>query len=205
MPQNYWTDPTGRQQTYATQGPMSLGTRGQRAVERERTWSGMDPTFDPSEFSVLPSGQLREQEGFPWGYAALAAGAPLAGAFLPAMWGGSGAAGGAGAAIPGAADAPSLGSLLGARPGGGGALNSLAGMFKDPEALTSLAGVIAALSGGRGGGGQTSEEARRLQQLTEQRMRRVDPLHQAITQLAWNRLPTNARQGIAPPTYSPLG
>lgn len=199
MPQNYWTDPTGRQHTYATQGPMSLGTRGQRAVERERTWSGMDPTFDPSEFSVLPSGQLREQEGFPWGYAALAAGAPLAGAFLPAMWGGSGAAGGAGAAGgSGAAGAGAAGAAGSAAAGG------LKGFLTDPNMLTSLAGVIAALSGGRGGGAN-SANAERLNALTEQRMRRVDPLHQAITQLAWNRLPTSARQGIAPPTYSPLG
>lgn len=86
-----------------------------------------------------------------------------------------------------------------------GFMGGLKDTFTDPSNLSGLAGVIASLAGGMGGGnGQASADAQRLNQITEQRMRRVDPLHQAVTQLAWGRLPVNARQGIAPPTYQPL-
>ena len=78
-------------------------------------------------------------------------------------------------------------------------------LVTNPSNAMDLAGVITALVGARNGGnGQASADAQRLNAITEQRMRRVDPLHQAITQLAWGRLPVNSRQGIAPPTYKPL-
>lgn len=94
--------------------------------------------------------------------------------------------------------------------GGAGASSGLTGALKnwftDPGNLVGLGSLIAALASGNGGGGSgaESEEARRMQQITEQRMRRVDPLHQAVTQLAWGRLPINARQGVSPPQPRPL-
>lgn len=198
MPQsNYWTDPAGQRHAYAN---TSGGLRGgaARALERERTWSAADPSYDSSEFAIQ-NGQIVKDGSTPWWLAPVVLGGPLAGALLPGMWAGSGAAGtaatggGAGAASAGAAGAA-----------GSAAVGGLRGLLTDPNTYAGLAGVIAALSGG-GGNGQASEEARRLNQITEQRMRRVDPLHQAVTQLAWNRLPMNARSGITPPTYNPLG
>lgn len=101
-----------------------------------------------------------------------------------------------------------LGGMLpgvnGGGASGGGALDSLKNFFTNPADLAGLAGVIAGLAGGNGGGGGESEEAKRLHQITEARMRRVDPLHQAVTQLAWGRLPINSRNGIAAPVPSPL-
>lgn len=95
----------------------------------------------------------------------------------------------------------------GAAAGGAGLANSLLGGLQDfitnPNNLAGLAAVIAGLMSG-GGNNQNTEEARRMQQITEARMRRVDPLHQAVTQLAFSRLPMNARQGVNPPQISPL-
>lgn len=156
--------------------------------------------------TVNPRGEIVEREGFPWGYALMAAGAPLGGMFLPGMLGGGGA-GATGGAIPGAVDAPSLATLLGTAPaasGAGGIGKTLKGLLTDPNNLMGLAGVVAALAGGRGGSSESMQNAERMNQITEQRMRRVDPLHQAITQLAWSRLPINSRQGITAPTYQPL-
>ena len=69
-----------------------------------------------------------------------------------------------------------------------------------PEGLAS-AGSIAAALATRGDGTNdatrsSEEQARRLQAITEARMRRVDPLHEAVTQLAFNRLPVSSRQGL---------
>jgi hypothetical protein len=129
------------------------------------------------------------------------------------LGGGAGASGGAvggdvGGMVPtGTSVMGGAGALEKAYNGasGGGLMGALKGLVDSPGDIASLGGMIAALAGGaRGGNGQASEDAQRLNQITEQRMKRVDPLHQAVTQLAWGRLPTNARQGIAPPTYSPL-
>ena len=88
-----------------------------------------------------------------------------------------------------------------------GPFSRIGKFFKDPENLLKLGGVVTALAAGmRGGGsgGGSSADVQRLNAITEQRMRRVDPLHQAVTQLAWGRLPTSSRQGIAPPMNTPL-
>lgn len=100
---------------------------------------------------------------------------------------------------------PWTGSAAGAGSGAasqgiGGALSDFA---TDPSNIAALAATVGGMASN--GSNAQSEEARRLNQITEQRMRRVDPLHQAITQLAWNRLPINSRQGITPPEYKPLG
>lgn len=76
-------------------------------------------------------------------------------------------------------------------------------IFTDPSNLAGLGGLIASLIGNRGDQ-SGAEEMRRIHDITEARMRRVDPLHQAVTQLAWGRLPTSSRQGVAAPVMSPL-
>ena len=243
MAQTSWTDPRGQQHQYTTPGGgLRGGTRN--ALERQRTWRAIDPSFDTSKYQVGPTGKISDvtSTGDLFGMGALALSAPLVAAYLPGLLGGAagasgaGAAGGgsqagllAGGAIPGwsaagmagpgaiasqgvtAGLAGGLGSVLPAAAGGAAAaaadgfLGKLKSQFTDPSNMVDLAGIITALVGAsRGGGGQTSPEAQRMQQMTEARMRRVDPLHQAITQLAWGRLPTNARSGIAPPTNSPL-
>jgi hypothetical protein len=99
----------------------------------------------------------------------------------------------------------------GAASGGGGVLGKLKSLFTNPEGLAGLGGIIGALASGGAGGGAGSgtggadlEELKRINQITEARMRRVDPLHQAVTQLAWGRLPTNSRSGVTAPVPSPL-
>lgn len=91
-----------------------------------------------------------------------------------------------------------------ATAGGAEAARSLTSRLRDdllsPEGLVT-AGSIAASLAGRGDGMNdqtraTEEQARRLQAITEARMRRVDPLHEAITQLAFSRLPVSSRNGI---------
>lgn len=209
MPQqNYWTDPRGQQRQYATPDPTNLSDRMRRSLEREQVWSGVDPSYDSQKFDVLPSGRIQKEDGISPLLIASVIGAPLAGAFLPAMFGaggaaGTGAAAGAGGATAGAAGGAAAGA--GTAAAAGGLSGALKGLLTNPSNLMDLGGLITALmAGSRGGGGQASPETQRMSQLTEDRFRRVDPLHQAVTQLAWGRLPTNARQGIAPPTYKPL-
>lgn len=86
---------------------------------------------------------------------------------------------------------------------GKGIMEGIKKLIENPEKAVGLAGVIAGLTTGNGSS-DAQQGAERLNQITEQRMRRVDPLHQAVTQLAWGRLPMNARDGIAPPTYQAL-
>jgi hypothetical protein len=69
-----------------------------------------------------------------------------------------------------------------------------------PEGLLTAGSIAAQLAtGGDGTNDQTratEDQARRLQAITEARMRRVDPLHEAVTQLAFSRLPVSSRQSI---------
>lgn len=198
-----WMDPRGQQHQYQTTGPRSLHTSAKRALERDRVWSGIDPEYDAKNFGVTERGNVVESRGVPWWVPVATLGGPLAGAFLPGMFG-AGAAAAPGSAVPAATGGASAAGAAGAA-GAGGIGGFLKGMVDSPGDIAGLAGVIAALAGGmRGGGGQNSAEAQRLNQITEQRMRRVDPLHQAVTQLAWGRLPINARQNITAPTYEPL-
>ena len=153
MPSNYWTDPTGQQHVYQTTGE-GLEANARRAVERQRVWSGLDPTFDNKKLQVGPTGQLTEnKQGFPlWESAAVLA-APLAAGFLPGLLGGgaptvggatdlggmyglpgaigsqgaSGAVYGAGAAGAGAAGSGGLAGLLGGLYKGSGGLSGILG------------------------------------------------------------------------------
>lgn len=123
----------------------------------------------------------------------------------------AGALGGPGAATGAAFDAaPAWGSggyanaaALGATPAGGAAATGGGGIASVIKALTStsnipsLIGLGTSLLGGmRGGSGSQNGELDRIKQITEARMRRVDPLHQAITSLAMSRLPTNMQRPV---------
>ena len=126
---------------------------------------------------------------------------------------------------PAAGSAPALGNvnaitdaLAGSAPLGGvttaaasaggsaatrGILDQLKDKLLSPDGLLT-AGSIAAALASRGDGTnaatrESEEQARRLQAITEARMRRVDPLHEAVTQLAFNRLPVSSRNGITLP------
>lgn len=79
--------------------------------------------------------------------------------------------------------------------GGGGWGRDLVRQLASPQGAASLMAVIAGLKGS-GGGGEATEEMRRLQRINEARMRRADPLHEVAVNLAFGRLPTNYRQGV---------
>jgi hypothetical protein len=85
-----------------------------------------------------------------------------------------------------------------AATGGGSVLDRMRQSLTSPDGLASLAGIIGGLAtGGMGGGGGASDE--QMNQLLEHAVRRTertDPLHQAVTQLAFSRLPVSARHGI---------
>lgn len=99
-----------------------------------------------------------------------------------------------GAAAPAAAAAGPAASAI--RHGLG---DQLRDAFSDPSTYASLASVIAGLSGGSGGGSgadANADQLRRINAISEAQMRRADPLHQVATNLAFSRLPINARQGV---------
>jgi hypothetical protein len=112
-----------------------------------------------------------------------------AGAAVPA------AAGGASAAVP-------LGGVTAGAAAGGSAWDRIQRALTSGDGLTAAAAITAALAGGDGSNAATrasEEQARRMQAITEARMRRVDPLHEAATQMAFGRLPVSARQGLTLP------
>lgn len=84
--------------------------------------------------------------------------------------------------------------------GGGGLIDSLT----SPKSLAGLAGLITTLAtrpGGPGGGGGSPDDVLKqypqlaaMLDMSVNRAQRTDPLHQAITQLAMNRLPTNVQK-----------
>ena len=150
----------------------------------------------------------------------LAIGGPLA---AQAALGGLGAAGATSSVIPGtgipiesgtaglagagltAPTAAGVGAGAGAASAAGsGATASVVDRIKksltDPSTYAALAPLIASLAMGggfgSGSGGSGNDELRRIQGITEARMRRVDPLHQVATQLAYQRAPIAAKQGI---------
>lgn len=73
--------------------------------------------------------------------------------------------------------------------------------FKKPETYAGLAGLITSLAsrpnGGGGAAGDPFTQNPQLQKLLDMsfnRAERTDPLHQAVTQLAMGRLPTNVQR-----------
>lgn len=113
------------------------------------------------------------------------------------------------AAAAGGAGGGGLGALTPATHGGAGATQAATGTtsivdrikqsLTDPRTYATLAPLLTSLAttGSGGGGSAGSDELRRIQGITEARMRRVDPLHQVATQLAFQRAPIAAKQGIA--------
>lgn len=108
--------------------------------------------------------------------------------------------GGPGTAAYGAA-AP-LGALptnAGTHGNGGQGQQGLVDQLTSRESLASIASLIPLLMA-KNGQSQSEQDslaqANRMSAITEARMRRVDPLHQAVTQLAWSRLPNNSRDGL---------
>lgn len=144
---------------------------------------------------------------------ALGSGAPAAAA--PAGGGTSMVAPGipAVAGTGGGLTAPATAALGGVAPtaaaaGGGGALKKVADILGNPATQVALAATLPlALGMGPGGGGNNNAaipaELQRYLGLSEARIRRADPLHQAAVQMAWEGLPTYGRQGITP-TKVPL-
>lgn len=155
------------------------------------------------------------------GPAAVAAGGGLGLLAGPASAGGAGAAAGTSAPLGGltpamTASAPAIASQgvsasvgAGAGAGAGTLANvgkNLLGNLTSANGIASLAPLIASLaaSGGGGGNGGTNNEflqgayadAKRQNAMHEARYRRVDPLHQAVSQLAFSRMPISSRQGI---------
>lgn len=67
----------------------------------------------------------------------------------------------------------------------------------DPKNLVNLASIVPALAAmSKSNGGGSAQEQALLDEALK-RTQRVDPLHQAVTQLAFSRLPDSARQGIS--------
>lgn len=121
--------------------------------------------------------------------------------------------------IPGGYGAPASIASQGASnavQAGTDAANAGSGLLKNLTSaggLAKLAGIIPALmsfahgSGGGNGGGnglsddfikQAYADAQREHAMQEARYRRVDPLHEAVTQLAYSRMPTNMQNGPLP-------
>ena len=105
--------------------------------------------------------------------------------------------------IPGAAPVGGL-TVYGATGGGAAAL-SVADQLKkaltSPSGVANLAGLVASLAAGSRSGGGSGEDVmgqspqlQELMQMGTERVKRTDPLHQAVTQLAMSRLPTNVQR-----------
>lgn len=101
----------------------------------------------------------------------------------PTVAGASGAASGGSAALGGMMPAA-------AKTAGQGLVGGL--LNNAPQ----LAGLVASLAGRGGGNSQNSAETQRIQQITEARMRRADPLHQMAVQLAASRMPINVQRPV---------
>lgn len=133
------------------------------------------------------------------GGAALAA--PIAlGALMPTT-AAAGAGAGAGATAAGAGGATDAGAIISGwgaptAAGAGGATSAITHALTNN--IAPLAGMLTSLAGSGGGGGSAANNAQlsRLQAITEARMRRVDPLHQMVTQLAASRLPISVQRPI---------
>jgi hypothetical protein len=83
--------------------------------------------------------------------------------------------------------------------GGSGIADKIKSALSSPDGLASLAGIIGGLAAGGFGGGGNGASDEQMNALLEQarlRTERTDPLHQAVTQLAFSRLPVSARNGI---------
>lgn len=92
----------------------------------------------------------------------------------------------------------------GAAAGAGGVGASLLKNLTSIKGIASLAGLIPLLMSAKGGGGDAGAggaggfaqmpQLNSLMDMSVNRAQRTDPLHQAVTQLAMSRLPTNVQR-----------
>lgn len=172
--------------TYGHPGTMKAVGLGSVAAGGALSAAGLLPGLGGAAASAAPSATTAVPS-MPWtipaGFEASMGAAPL----------GSVAAGAGGAA--GAAGAGAAGAAKGI---GGGLLDQLT----SGKSLAGLAGLIASLVAGRGNGvgdataafNQQYPQLNQLLDMSAQRAQRTDPLHQAVTQLAMSRLPTNVQR-----------
>lgn len=116
----------------------------------------------------------------------------------PGLAGAGGLAGGGGIA---GGSGVTAGSIASQTASGTSAINAIRKSLTSPEGIAGLAGLVASLATRSGGGGDSNstDELRRIQGITEARMRRADPLHEVATQLAYQRAPIAAKAGIGLP------
>ena len=107
---------------------------------------------------------------------------------------------GVSAGLPATAPLGGVAANAATQAGSGGILKKIADLAGNPATQIAMAAGLPLLTGmGPGGGSGTPEipdELKRYLGLSEARIRRVDPLHQAATQMAFQGLPTYGRQGI---------
>ncbi|MGE0445582.1 MAG: hypothetical protein AB7P99_10160 [Vicinamibacterales bacterium] len=122
-----------------------------------------------------------------------ATGTLTTGAVAPAMTTGAAAVGGA--AVPGATGAITGGGGSPSGGVGGDLLNQIRN-GNGAAAVTALLPLLAAATRGGGGGNQVAYPAglESMLNMSVERAKRTDPLHQSITQLAMSRLPTNMQR-----------
>lgn len=105
-------------------------------------------------------------------------------------------------------DGSGIGNLLDKDAGGSSIGRKILNSLISPGGAVGLAGVIGALmaknnSGGGGDIGSQYPQLNELLNIQTDRVKRTDPLHQALTQSAMNRMPVNVQQGPitnGPPT-----
>lgn len=106
----------------------------------------------------------------------------------------------AGGAAAGGAAGGGLGTVAARAGGAGGIGGKLLDSITSGNGIAGLAGLIATLATRPNGGGGSGDLMSQNPQLSEllnmsaERARRTDPLHQSITQLAMQRLPTNVQR-----------
>lgn len=186
----------------ASQGEVIANGQQQTTAAPSATFAKSQGAWNPQTGQFDQGMNMSGLGGAITGGAALAAPLVIGPAIANAL-GGSAALGSFDAAPSisspvGAANAQALGATAaggnvatGASGGGG-----LAGMLKglvSPQNIPQLVGLGTSLLGGLTGGGSgggSNPDLDRMRAITEARMRRVDPLHQAITSLAMSRMPT---------------
>ena len=203
------TDPEVQRLAQAVMAANAAPFTGQKRTQLDQATAALQHYIDanrarlgvPDGYSVRGDGQLHKT-GYPWWVIpATGAGMALGGLGLGAALGGSaaGAATGAiaapvGTVAPGVVNLATPASNAAAAavpPAASGGLSGVIKSLTSAGNLPSLVGLGTSLLGGLGnGGGSNNAELDRIQQITEARMRRADPLHQAITSLAMSRLPT---------------
>lgn len=192
---NGWNADTGQYDQSLNQGGLMGLIEGGTAVAAPFALGALMPAAPVS--SALGGTGLAADGTLASTLPAAAQSAAMGGQVIPAAGIGAGAsaadiAAGASSGSIGAGGAAGLANTL---AHGGGAANGLT------DALTGNTGTLAALltsllHPGGGSTGQDDAQLKRIQAITEARMRRADPLHQMVVQLAASRMPTNVQRPV---------